>query len=108
LLVLGADPVWLSVMTAVNLHTSFLAPPFGFALFFLRSIAPAEIRTVEIYRGALPFILIHVLALMLLWTEPRLVTWLPGWVNRAAEAAPALEAPAPFNPPVNPYGDDSE
>lgn len=106
LLMLGADPVWLAVLTAVNLHTSFLAPPFGFALFFLRSIAPKEVATVDIYRGALPFILIHLVALTLLWTNPRLVTFLPGLLNRAPSSVPGAEpANVPFNPVVNPYGD---
>src|SRR5258708_30560311 len=104
LLVLGAVPVWLAVLTAVNLHTSFLAPPFGFALFFLRSIAPKELSTGDIYRGALPFILIHVLALALLWTNPAIVTYLPGLANRAPQAQPGAPA-EPFNPPANPYGD---
>lgn len=106
LLVLGADPVWLSVLTAVNLHTSFLTPPFGFALFFTRSIAPAEVTTLEIYRGVLPFIAVHVLVLALLWTNPALVTLLPELAN----AAPAVQSggpaavTAPFNLPSTPYG----
>jgi TRAP-type mannitol/chloroaromatic compound transport system permease large subunit len=107
LLILGADPVWLSVLTAVNLHTSFLAPPFGFALFFLRSIAPAELATIDIYRGALPFIAIHVVALVLLWSYPSLVTYLPGLANApvALPAGAAPDASQPFQPPVDPYGD---
>ena len=77
LLAMGLDPVWLGVMIAINLQTSFLTPPFGFALFYLRGVAPAEIRTSDIYRGVAPFILIQVgmLGMLALW--PRLATWLP-------------------------------
>ncbi len=80
LLFLGADPVWLTVLTAVNLQTSFLLPPFGFALFFMRGVAPKTVATAEIYRGVVPFIAIQVVMLALVWLEPRLVTALPnGW-----------------------------
>jgi len=78
LLALGVDPIWLGVMMAVNLQTSFLTPPFGFALFYLRGVAPPEISTPQIYRGAIPFIGIQVLALTLLALYPGLATWLPG------------------------------
>jgi len=91
LLVHGADPVWLAVLTAVNLHTSFLMPPFGFALFFTRSIAPAEVSMLEIYRGALPFIAVHLLALALLWTNPEIATLLP----RLASGTPSASAASP-------------
>ena len=77
LLSLGIDPVWLGIMIAINLQTSFLTPPFGFALFYLRGVAPAEIRTKQIYRGVAPFIAIQVLALLLLVRFPALATWLP-------------------------------
>jgi len=77
LLTLGLDPVWLGVMIAINLQTSFLTPPFGFALFYLRGVAPAEVRTLDIYRGVIPFIAIQLLALMLLALWPGFVTWLP-------------------------------
>jgi tripartite ATP-independent transporter DctM subunit len=80
LLTLGLDPVWLGVMIAINLQTSFLTPPFGFALFYLRGVAPAEIRTMDIYRGVMPFIAIQLLALGLLALWPTLVTWLPDLV----------------------------
>jgi len=80
LLTLGLDPIWLGVMIAINLQTSFLTPPFGFALFYLRGVAPAEIRTIDIYRGVVPFIAIQLLALGLLALWPTLVTWLPGLV----------------------------
>ncbi|MXY15065.1 MAG: TRAP transporter large permease subunit, partial [Proteobacteria bacterium] len=77
LLSLGIDPVWLGIMIAINLQTSFLTPPFGFALFYLRGVAPAEIRTKQIYRGVAPFIAIQVLTLLLLVQFPALATWLP-------------------------------
>jgi TRAP-type mannitol/chloroaromatic compound transport system permease large subunit len=78
LLAMGLDPIWLGVMMAINLQTSFLTPPFGFALFYLRGVAPPEITTAHIYRGAIPFIGIQLLALGLLAMFPELATWLPG------------------------------
>ena len=78
LLALGVSPVWLGVMMAVNLQTSFLTPPFGFALFYLRGVAPPEVTTGAIYRGALPFILIQIVMLAVLALFPQLATWLPG------------------------------
>lgn len=77
LLVMGVDPLWLGIMIAVNLQTSFLTPPFGFALFYLRGVAPASIRTGEIYRGVLPFIGLQLLLLCAMAIWPSLVTWLP-------------------------------
>ncbi len=77
LLSLGLDPVWLGVMMAINLQTSFLTPPFGFALFYLRGVAPPEVSTSSIYRGVLPFILIQLLMLGVLACWPALATWLP-------------------------------
>ena len=71
------DPVWLGVLMAMNLQTSFLTPPFGFALFYLRGVAPPEIRTLQIYKGVLPFILIQILALGVMALFPGLATWLP-------------------------------
>jgi TRAP-type mannitol/chloroaromatic compound transport system permease large subunit len=78
LLVMGLDPVWLGVMIAINLQTSFLTPPFGFALFYLRGVAPAEVTTGQIYRGVAPFIVIQLLTLGALAQWPVLATWLPG------------------------------
>jgi TRAP-type mannitol/chloroaromatic compound transport system permease large subunit len=75
---MGYDPLWLGVMIGVNLQTSFLTPPFGFALFYLRGVAPPEVRTSQIYAGVLPFIGIQVAALALFWAVPSIVTWLPG------------------------------
>ena len=78
LLSMGLDPVWLGIMIAINLQTSFLTPPFGFALFYLRGVAPPSITTAQIYRGAVPFVAIQLFALLLLAAFPELVTWLPG------------------------------
>lgn len=78
LLGMGLDPVWLGIMIAINLQTSFLTPPFGFALFYLRGVAPAEISTKQIYRGVIPFVGIQLLALVILAIFPELATWLPG------------------------------
>lgn len=74
------SPVWLGVVIALNLQTSFLTPPFGFALFYLRGVCPDEIKTLEIYRGAIPFIGIQLLMLLILVFVPELVTWLPEFV----------------------------
>jgi len=77
LLGLGLDPIWLGVMIAINLQTSFLTPPFGFSLFYLRGVAPAEVTTGQIYRGVMPFIGIQLLMLGALSLFPGLATWLP-------------------------------
>ena len=77
LLAMGIDPVWLGVMIAINLQTSFLTPPFGFSLFYLRGVAPSEIATSSIYKGVIPFIVIQLLMLGLLVLWPELATWLP-------------------------------
>ncbi|MFK8053991.1 MAG: TRAP transporter large permease subunit [Woeseiaceae bacterium] len=78
LMAMGLDPVWLGIMIAINLQTSFLTPPFGFALFYLRGVAPDSVRTSDIYRGVLPFIAIQIIALVLIGLFPALATWLPG------------------------------
>ncbi len=78
LLAMGLDPVWLGVMIAINLQTSFLTPPFGFALFYLRGVAPPSVTTQQIYRGVIPFVAIQLGALALLALFPELITWLPG------------------------------
>jgi tripartite ATP-independent transporter DctM subunit len=77
LLAMGIDPVWLGIMIAVNLQTSFLTPPFGFALFYLRGVAPPDLPTSAIYRGVLPFIIIQLLVLTMLVIWPEIATWLP-------------------------------
>jgi tripartite ATP-independent transporter DctM subunit len=77
LLAMGLDPVWLGIMIAINLQTSFLTPPFGFALFYLRGVAPASVTTIDIYKGVIPFILMQLAMLLLLAWQPGLATWLP-------------------------------
>ena len=71
---LGIDPVWFAVMIGINLQTSFLTPPFGFALFYLRSVAPKQVSTTDIYKGVLPFIIVQLLALLLVISYPQLVS----------------------------------
>ena len=80
LMAMGLDPIWLGVMIALNLQTSFLTPPFGFSLFYLRGVSPDSVPTSAIYRGVIPFIAIQLLVLGLLALWPQLVTWLPGIV----------------------------
>lgn len=71
------DPVWFAILIAMNLQTSFLTPPFGFALFYFRSVAPPHIRTVTIYRAIIPFVFLQLIAIMVLALFPALATWLP-------------------------------
>ncbi|VAW62648.1 TRAP dicarboxylate transporter, DctM subunit, unknown substrate 6 [hydrothermal vent metagenome] len=78
LLAMGIDPVWLGILIAINLQTSFMTPPFGFALFYLRGVAPAGVQTMDIYKGVMPFILIQILVMALIALWPQLATWLPG------------------------------
>ena len=85
--------VWLGVMIGVNLQTSFLTPPFGFALFYLRGVAPAKVKTIEIYRGVVPFILLQLTALGIVGVTPSLVNYLPNVVYLTSDTAP---------PPTNP------
>ncbi|WP_305857013.1 TRAP transporter large permease [Balneatrix alpica] len=80
LLMMDIDPIWLGIMFAINLQTSFLTPPFGFALFYLRGVAPATISTGQIYQGVVPFILIQMAMLGILAVWPALATWLPHFV----------------------------
>ena len=77
LLKMDVDPIWLAVLIGVNLQTSYLTPPFGFSLFFLRGVAPPEVTTGDIYRGIIPFVAIQVICLALVWAYPPLATWLP-------------------------------
>lgn len=77
LLAMGVDPVWLGVMIAINLQTSFLTPPFGFALFYLRGVAPASVETSDMYRGVIPFIGLQLLLMLMLAIWPEIATWLP-------------------------------
>ena len=83
LLAMGLDPVWLGIMIAINLQTSFLTPPFGFALFYLRGVAPPAVSTAHIYRGAIPFVAIQVFTLLIIAAFPELVTWLPAKIYGA-------------------------
>ncbi len=99
----GVDPVWLGVMFAVNLQTSFLTPPFGFSLFYLRGVAPRIVTTGAIYRGVVPFVAIQLVALWVLWQAPGLATWLPRLVY--AEAPP-LDAGGELVPGLT-EGEDS-
>ncbi|MFT2089602.1 TRAP transporter large permease [Paraglaciecola sp. 2405UD69-4] len=80
LLAMGIDPIWLGIMIAVNLQTSFLTPPFGFALFYLRGVAPNSVQTTDIYKGVIPFIILQVMLLIGMAIWPSLVTWLPAVV----------------------------
>ncbi len=77
LLMMDVDPVWLAVIVAVNLQTSFLTPPFGFSLFYLRGVAPASISTLQIYKGVIPFVILQWVAIVLLLVFPTIATWLP-------------------------------
>jgi tripartite ATP-independent transporter DctM subunit len=76
LIMMGIDPVWLGIMIAVNLQTSFLTPPFGFALFYLRGVAPELVQTTHIYKGVIPFIIIQLMLLIIMAIWPETVTWL--------------------------------
>jgi len=77
ILMMDINPLWFAIMIAVNLQTSFLTPPFGFALFYLRGVAPKSVLTGEIYKGAAPFVCIQILMLGILSLFPELATWLP-------------------------------
>jgi tripartite ATP-independent transporter DctM subunit len=82
LMTMGLDPIWLGVMIALNLQTSFLTPPFGFSLFYLRGVCPDSVRTLAMYRGVIPFIAMQLCMLVVLAVWPQLVTWLPGVIYR--------------------------
>ena len=79
LMAMGADPIWLGIMIAINLQTSFLTPPFGFALFYLRGVAPESIKTISLYKGVIPFIVIQLGLLVLLAIFPSIVNFLPNY-----------------------------
>jgi len=85
--------VWLGVMVGLNLQTSFLTPPFGFSLFYLRGVAPAIVKTLHIYRGAIPFIGLQLVALVIVAVSPSMVNYLPNRIALSSETAP---------PPINP------
>jgi len=77
LLSMGIDPIWLGILIAINLQTSFLTPPFGFAIFYLRSVMPENIKTIEVYKGVIPFIFIQIITIILVVIFPEVTTWLP-------------------------------
>ena len=91
LLRLGVDPIWLGVMIGINMQTSFLTPPFGFSLFYLRGVAGRLLTTADIYRGAMPFVILQLIGLALVWGWPSLATWLP---EKVFAAPPASSVPA--------------
>jgi hypothetical protein len=92
LIILGLDPVWLGVMIAINLQTSFLTPPFGFTLFYLRSIAPPSMTTATIWLGAIPYVTMQIFVLGVVWAFPPTATWLPKALFQAAR--PSITTPA--------------
>jgi TRAP-type mannitol/chloroaromatic compound transport system permease large subunit len=73
---MGLDPVWFAIMIGMNMQTSFLTPPFGFALFYLRSVAPAQVKTIDIYKGIVPFVGVQLVALVIVIAFPQLTTML--------------------------------
>ena len=87
----NVDMVWLATLICVNLQTSFLTPPFGWALFFLRGVAPPEVTTGDIYRGIIPFVGMQLIALVLCFCFPQLALWLPEG-DRLVERSPMLRA----------------
>ena len=82
LLMMGVDPIWLGIMIAINLQTAFLTPPFGFALFYLKGVAPPELKTMDVYKGVIPFIVIQLAMLVVLAIWPQIVTWLPSIIYK--------------------------
>ncbi len=79
---LGIDLLWLAVLIGMNLQTSFLTPPFGFSLFYLKAVAPANVRIQDIYLGIIPFVALQLITITLLIIFPEIVTWLPDWMDR--------------------------
>ena len=77
IIAMGVNPVWLGVMIGVNLQTAFLTPPVGFALFYMRAVAPESISTGAIYKGIIPFVILQIAGIAILWAAPELATWLP-------------------------------
>ena len=78
----GVDPVWFAILAGINLQTSFLTPPVGWALFFLKGVAPPEASSMDIYKGVIPFIVLQLIVLVFLFQYPQIATWLPdaiGW-----------------------------
>ncbi|HSQ70348.1 MAG TPA: TRAP transporter large permease subunit, partial [Steroidobacteraceae bacterium] len=102
LIKLGVDPVWLGVMIGMNLQASFLTPPFGFALFYLRGVAEGLLRTIDIYRGVVPFVGLQLLAIALLWLAPGMATNLPE--KLFAQQATTIEMPDDGGTEIAPAG----
>ena len=99
---LGIDLVWFGVLLAVNMQTSFLHPPFGFALFYLRSVAPGEISTMDIYKGAIPFVIIQILMVSLVIAFPGIVTGNISKVKGGISGSGADEIRRQLDTPVAP------
>jgi tripartite ATP-independent transporter DctM subunit len=108
LIKLGVDPVWLGVMIGVNLQTSFLTPPFGFALFYLRGVASATVKTIDIYKGAVPYVGLQIAGIALLWMLPEIATYLPGVLFAPETVAMDMGAPStmPAATAGSPVADD--
>jgi tripartite ATP-independent transporter DctM subunit len=108
LIKLGVDPVWLGVMIGVNLQTSFLTPPFGFALFYLRGVAGKLVRTAEIYKGVIPFVALQIAGMALVWLVPGMATRLPDrlFAEEAMSVEGAADAGAPVASSGSPVADD--
>lgn len=118
---LGIDPVWFGVMLAVNMQTSFMHPPFGFSLFYLRSVAPPAVKTTQIYWGAIPFVIIQLIMVALIVAFPNLITrdapvqaaseiplnldQIPAFQPEPAPGLDQLPTPQQFGEPPNPYGE---
>jgi TRAP-type mannitol/chloroaromatic compound transport system permease large subunit len=95
---LGVDPILLGVLIGLVLQTSFLTPPFGFSLFYLRGVAPASITTAMIYRGIIPFVILQLLVLATVWGYPKLATGLPNYLFRQTAEQKQNNVPPPaFN-----------
>ena len=77
----GLDPLWLGILISLNLQTSFLTPPFGFSLFFLRGVAPKSVKTLNIYKGVIPYIFIQLFTILVVFQFPEFATWLPRLIN---------------------------
>jgi TRAP-type mannitol/chloroaromatic compound transport system permease large subunit len=82
LMAAGINPVWFAILISLNLQMSFMTPPFGYALFYLRSVAPPELTTLDIYKSIIPFVIIQLLALGLVAAIPEIATWLPGVIYK--------------------------
>ena len=78
----GVDLLWFAILIAINLQTSFLTPPFGFSLFYLKAVAPPEVRIQDIYSGIIPFVLLQVITIIIIIMVPELVTWLPDVMDK--------------------------